>query len=67
MKKFCRYILALTICILFGIGIGTFMTELEIDKLFELRIDYVTIIGLFVLAMLFSIALHELSHVFWDK
>lgn len=65
MKKFCRYILALTICILFGIGIGTFMTELEIDKLFELRIDYVTIIGLFVLAMLFSIALHELSHAFY--
>lgn len=65
MKKFCRYILALTICILFGIGIGTFMTELEIDKLFELRIDYVTIIGLFALAMLFSIALHELSHAFY--
>lgn len=65
MKKFCRYILVLTICILFGIGIGTFMTEFEIDKLFELRIDYATMIGLFVLAILFSITLHELSHAFY--
>lgn len=41
------------------------MIEFEIDKLFEHRIDYATIIGLFVLAMLFSVTLHELSHAFY--
>lgn len=51
--------------ILFGIVIGKFMTEFEIDKLFEIRIGYATMIGLFVLAMLFSITLHELSHAFY--
>ncbi|WP_031556727.1 site-2 protease family protein [Lachnospira multipara] len=65
MKKFCQYILVLVISILFGIGIGTFMTEFEIDKLFKHRIDYATIIGLFALAMLFSVTLHELSHAFY--
>lgn len=65
MKKFCQYILVLVISILCGIGIGTFMIEFEIDKLFEHRIDYATIIGLFVLAMLFSVTLHELSHAFY--
>jgi len=65
MKKFCQYILVLVISILFGIGIGTFMIEFEIDKLFEHRIGYATIIGLFVLAMLFSVTLHELSHAFY--
>ncbi len=65
MKKFCRYIFVLGICILFGIGIGTFVTEFEMDKLFELRINYAAIIGLFALSMLFSTTLHELSHAFY--